>query len=150
MFTKKRTTLVALAACALALAALGSAKNPVTRPMRSQAQGIMTIDLTTGAVEYEDWGEGTHIGRYTSYARGYYNEEGQLVMEGSSTIANGEQVFFVLPGTEWETGIVGGTGHLAGCSGGVNTVSQTVELLYADEKTQVLLLDYVHAGVITY
>lgn len=152
MITKKHTALVALAACALALVALGSAKNPVTRPMKADANAIITLHFDTLTWEMSDWGEATHLGLWTDTGSGELDEVGNM-LNGSGTIvtANKDKIFWVLSPTGGSV-YTGGTGRFQGVTGGAEFAwISGPDPIYSDNATLILVGIYtVVDGEITY
>ncbi len=149
MITKKHTALVALAACALTLAAVGSDKNPVTRPFRVQGSVTLTINLQDGAFTVEGTGVATHTGLFTAVGSGSISLTSHAA-SGTSTGADGDAITWVMPslGTFVFTG---GTGRFANCSGGFNYVWQSAPAVsFPDATTELLTYSYIGVGQITY
>ena len=102
--SKRYTAFVALAVCALALASVGSVKNPVKRPFKGTAIVTVTFhaDFVNGIVTAEsiDIGQATHTGSYKSRATatGSLADAMQGLLpsptSGTTTAANGDQIFW--------------------------------------------------------
>ncbi len=154
MIAKKHTTLATLAACALALTALGSAKNPVTRPFSSKGHLEATaigINGTIVTFKFIDTGEATHLGAYSNEGTfGVDTTTGQLTTgSGVSTAANGDTLNWISvvgPGAgQFTITWTGGTGRFANVSGQV--VGTSVNLV---QGPTALSFDYTSEGAITY
>jgi len=148
MIAKKQTAIVALAVCSLALASVGSVKHPVTRPLRGTATARQVINLTDGTWKTTNWGECSHLGLTVAVGTGTgYGTAGS----GITIAANGDQLFWVIPGKSWYLEINGGTGRFENVTGGFNVVSSTEPIVtYPDQNTMVLTFTYTFAGVLTY
>ncbi len=145
MITKKQKAIVALAVCSLAL---GSVKNPVQRPLQGTATAIQTINLHDGTWETVNCGEVTQLGLSTAIGTG---TDYGTVGSGSVIAADGDQVFWVVPGRAWSLECNGGTGRFQNATGGFNTVSSTPPVItYPDEHTMVVTYTYTFEGVLTY
>lgn len=116
-----------MAACALGLAALGSAKNPVERPFKIHATATWVVSLADGSAVGEQVGEATHSGRFTDEAVGSWDLSTFTLISASgvATGANGYQVFWELPGSSFAVEWTGGTGRFENLTGGFNIVSQS-------------------------
>lgn len=151
---KKSTSfrsLTALAVCALALAAIGSVKNPVSRPLRVQGNVTVAVNLSEGTWVSHDVGVGTHTGRYDNHGAGHLDAQGNIVGGGIGTAANGDQVCWVAPGSSWEIQLTGGTGRFENLSGGFNTVFQTKPVIaFPDPNTMVQTYSYIGVGTAKY
>lgn len=147
MNAKKHTVLVGLAVCALALAALGSAKNPV-RPMKGVGHLTITINLLDGTWQSQDWGTTSHTGKFTNHGEGTgYGTVGS----GTATAANGDQLFWVGPGATSDAEWAGGTGRFEHATGGFNWTPSTEPIVtQPDEHTMVVSYTYDLDGVISY
>ena len=140
--------LVAVAVCAVSLAALGSAKNPVSRPFQYHGVATGVINLADGTWTMSEVGEGTHLGRITNTGSG---TGWGAVATGVVTTANRDQIFWVQPGSSWPIEFTSGTGRFVGCTGGFKTVEwKVVSDTYPDSKTEVLVVAYTAAGTIAY
>jgi hypothetical protein len=146
MNAKKHTALVGLAVCALALAALGSAKNPVTRPIKWVGHLTITIK-SDGTWQSQDWGTSSHLGKFTNHAEGDYVAVGT----GIAIAANGDQLFWKTPGASWDGEWVGGTGRFEHATGGFNWTPSTEPITtYPDANTMVISYTYDADGIIIY
>jgi hypothetical protein len=162
MMSKKYTAFVALAVCTLALAAIGSVKNPVKRPLKGT--GFVTVtfhaDVAKGIVTAEtiDVGQATHTGLCCSHATatGSLADAAQGFLPspdtGTNTAANGDQVFWkIIPGSNWACSITGATGRFEGCYGGMNYLYQSPMVVsYPDAYTIVVTWTEEYEGSITY
>jgi len=140
-----------LAVCALGVAALGSAKNPVERPNKVQGQYTLTINLSEGTWEHQGFGVSAHAGLFTSYATGHGDAEGNPVGEGVAAAANGDLVFWESPGSSWYVEYTGGTGRFEHATGGWNPVSVTlIDQRENPDGTLAQTYTYTGEGTITY
>ncbi len=134
--------------CSLALAAVGSAESPVPRPVKLAGHVTVTVDLSDGTCQFQEWGEATGLGCYTNEGSG---TDYGAVGSGVATGANGDQVFWRMPGSEWHTEITGGTGRFAGITGGFNQVWQSdPEINLLDANTMVVTYTYTGIGTVIY
>jgi hypothetical protein len=150
MNAKKHTALVGLAVCALALAALGSAKNPVQHPLKMKAEMIAYVDLTDGRFVSPNWGESTCIGKFTNVGVGLMNP---LTLEtifahGTAVAANGDKIFWTASGPSGMD-IQGGTGRFENATGGFTWVI-SVTSYDVDGNTMTVYCTYTGEGTITY
>ncbi len=154
MITNKYTALATLAACALALTALGSAKNPVPRPFSSKGHLEATavgINGTIVTFKFTDTGEATHIGRYSNEGTfGVDATTGQLTTgSGVNTAANGDTLSWISvvgPGAgQFTITWTGGTGRFANVSG--QAVGTSANLV---QGPTAISFDYTSEGAITY
>lgn len=167
MKTKKLiavAAVVTVAAGALALTALGSAKNPIQRPLKVQAVNVWTIDLTSvdpsgvasATVHVE--GEATHCGRIVVDGSGLWDlsspatPAGMYVSaSGDGTVANGDRLTWELPGSAYLLEFTGGTGRFANVSGGFSPVAiLDVAVRFPDPGTMVVTITATGEGTITY
>ncbi len=152
MNVKKHTALVGLAVCALALAALGSAKNPVQRSLKLKAEMVVSVDLTTGSFVSPSWGESTHVGKFTNIGVGLMNPATleTISAEGTVVAANGDKLFWTANGPSGMD-ISGGTGRFENATGGITWVI-TVGDVEVDlvTKTMTVYCTYTGEGTITY
>jgi hypothetical protein len=147
MTAMKGKAMAALAICALALTALGSAKNPVTRPMKFVGHLTIAINLTDGTWQSQDWGTSSHLGKFANHGAGPSFGIGG----GTATAANGDQLFWVTPGATWDIEWFDGTGRFEHARGGVNwTPSMEPIVTYPDANTMVISYTYDADGVIKY
>ena len=127
MITRKFTATITVVVCALALAAVASVKNPVTKPHKVHATATWIVDLSDGSADFCQTGEATHAGRFTAEGSGTWNLLDFTIASASGTVtcANGEQVFIELPGSSYQVEFTGGTGHWSNVTGGFDTVWQS-------------------------
>ena len=141
-----------LAVCALALAALGSAKNPVTRPHKSHGSVAFILYLDDYSWEFQGVAEGTHLGQFTTYTSSAdIDEYGR--MHGIATAANGDQLYWVIPGTSpWFLEFTGGKGRFENATGGQNTVYESEHVTTYDPALNALVETWFQEaeGLITY
>ena len=140
--------LAALAGCALVLPLVGSSKNPVERPFEVRGDSTWVVSLPSGdAVGYES-GEGTHIGSYTNQASGNW---WAFEFSGTVTAANGDQFFWVLPGSSFYVEFAGGTGRFENLAGGFNVVANSEPIVtFPDADTMIVTYTYKGVGTVTY
>jgi hypothetical protein len=136
---------------------LGAGQHPVERPFQISGDITLTIDLrtcspTTGicSAVREDWGEATHVGRYSSIATNVLVNvvTGYVSGSGVMTAANGDQLF-------WEKGgdfltITGGTGRFQNATGEFETSHPPAAIAYPDPATAVVTHTFEGSGTITY
>ncbi len=126
MRARKYSTLTALAICVLALAALGSAKNPVPRPFKISGHLEGAVTGVNWPVVYfagTDVGEATHTGPYVNPTTWAENQiTGELTGGGVLTAANGDTIEWTMGGGPAENQFTvtfhGGTGRFAKATGG--------------------------------
>jgi hypothetical protein len=144
--------MAALAICALALTALGSAKNPVTRPMKGNAHATVVVDLATGQAELTQWGQATHLGSWTDSGVGMLDPSLQYFVSGHGTTvaANGDTF-------DWEitspnsNRYTGGTGRFQGVTGGITwTITSATQPVFNGDGTMTTEFTYDMVGEITY
>ena len=157
MIAKKHVALATLTVCALALSTLGSTKHPVERPFKNHANATWVLSLQDGSGEGQEWGEGTHVGRYTNQSSAIWDLDpahfGIVSGQGTLTAANGDEVFWVM--TPEKPGVVqttGGTGRFENATGEITAVSLTVLSVDVDldTLTMTMTLTYTGVGTITY
>ena len=146
--------LVAVAVCLLALPAMASLDNPVTRPLKV-LEGHLTIvvDPVTGAYEFTDWGWATHTGRFTNSGSGVLNLLTGEFLSGSGRVlaANGDALDWIIGPTPNTVTYTGGTGRFQGVTGGFLAVITSETLLSSNpDGTLTLAITYVGSGTITY
>lgn len=154
MITKKLTATLTVAACALALAAVASVKNPVTKPHKVHATATWIVNLSDGSAVFYQTGEATHAGRFTAEGSGTWNLSDFTITAASGTVtcANGEQAFIELPGSSYQVEFTGGTGRWSDLTGGFNTVWQSDPEITEgpDPGTIAITISYRGEGTITY
>ncbi len=153
MTAMKGKTIAALAICALALTALGSAKNPVTRPVKGIGHATVVVDLATRQARFTQWGQATHIGRWTDTGEGILDPTFTYFISGHGTTvaANGDTV-------DWEfTGPISnrytaGTGRFQGVTGGATfTITSATEPAFNEDYTMMTTeFTFDMVGEITY
>ena len=136
---------------------LGAGKNLVERPFKISGDLILTIDLTTCSpttgvcsATREDWGQATHVGRYTSFAIDAQVNlvTGYVSGSGIMTAANGDQLFWQKDG-DFLT-ITGGTGRFDNATGEFETSHPDVTITQPDPYTVVVTHPFEGSGTITY
>ncbi len=151
MTTKKLTPIIALAVCAVALAAVASVKNPVTRPVKVEGYVTYVIDLATGELHSggptaPNGGVATLTGLFSNVVSGNFNT-GDIT--GTVTAANGDQIFWRETGPNTVT-FTGGTGRFEGLAGGFTFVTSNDTVSFPDANTMVISNTYVGTGTATY
>ncbi len=151
MTKKKLTPIIALAVCAIALAAVASVKNPVTRPIKGVGYVTARVDLTTGTFlsgtpDTPNWGESTHTGRFSNEASGNFFTG---AISGTVTAANGDKVFWEQTGPT-SVRFTGGTGRFEGITGGFTMVISDLVVTYPDANTMMISETYHASGTATY
>ncbi len=152
MNPKKHKVLVGLAVCALALGALGSAKNPVTRPLKMKAEMVIYVDLTDGSFVSPNWGECTLGGKFNNVGVGWMNPQTLEVFssEGTAVVANGDKILWRSNG---QTGmdITGGTGRFEHATGKATWVITIGDIdVDLEAMTMTVYCTYTAEGTITY
>ena len=147
MTRKMSIAILVLALCALLLPSTLIAKKLVERPFKVKGHTTVRVNLSNGDWVSEDWGEGTHIGRFTNEGSGRTVDgvpSGSVIV----TAANGDQLFCHVgpPGTVTFTG---GTGRFEGATGGFITVDGPYEITEED-GTMIIKYTYTGTGTITY
>ncbi|MCZ7640558.1 MAG: hypothetical protein M5U12_33570 [Verrucomicrobia bacterium] len=131
---------------------MASVRNPVTRPHQSQGDVTLTVYLDDFSWEFHGMGEGTHLGRMTTYTSSdLLDAQGR--MHGAATAANGDKLFWVIPGTSgWHLEFAGGTGRFQNASGGQNTVYESEHVTVYDPELNALVTTWSQKaeGQITY
>lgn len=153
MNAKKHTIIAAVAVCAVALAAMGSTKNPVERPLQVTATAVWVLNLTDGNAVCAPEGEATHLGRFTAAGAGVWDLENLLVKSGSGavTAANKDAI-------NWQVGpnnsviFQGGTGRFNQVSGWFSTelVAPPMIVPGPTPDTVTITVEYIGTGTITY
>ncbi len=152
MNAKKQKVLVGLAVCALALGALGSPKNPVTRPLKMKAEMVVYVDLNDGSFVSPNWGESTQGGKFTNVGVGWMNPQTLEVFseEGTAVAANGDKLFWTGNGPSGMD-ITGGTGRFENATGGMTWVFTIGDIdLDLEAMTMTVYCTYTAEGTITY
>jgi hypothetical protein len=116
--------------------------------VKVRGQVIATINPSDGSGLWQDRGEATHTGRFTSEAT---TTDYGTSWSGAATAANGDQLFWVLPGSSWHVQFTGGTGRFEGLTGGMNIVWESEHIVtYPDPNTRVMTFTYIGEGTVTY
>ena len=155
MFKTKRNIVLALAVCALLLPTTLIAKKAVERPLKIAGNITMVLDLTTMAWEIEDWGEATHMGRYSNHGSGYVTDPSLANGGGSgvNTAANGDQAFWDMEAVDgvWTVTFTGGTGRFENLTGCCILVPGEIVVTGGPGLTQLTYTyTYTGSGTITY
>jgi hypothetical protein len=148
----KSKAMAALAICALALTALGSAKNPVTRPMKGNGHLTAVVDLATGEATITDWGQATHIGSWTDSGEGIMDPSFQYFVSGHGTVvaANGDTIDWEFAGPD-SNRYTGGSGRFQGVRGGITfTITSAADPVLNEDGTMTFQSTYDMVGEITY
>ncbi len=153
MSMKKHIALAMLAACALALPALGDKKHAVERPCHVAATVTWTINLPDGTATGYHRGVATHGGCFTSDALAVWNIDMFAILSatGTATAANGDKLFWIM--TPDRLGVVqytGGTGRFEGATGAWLTTSVTILESAVNWPTMTVTLRYTGVGPVTY
>ena len=155
MITKKHFTLATLAACALAFPSLGSTKNPVERPFRSEATVTWVVNMLDGSAKGQELGVATHVGLYTNESSAIWDLKNFVIVSatGTATAANSEQTFWKM--TPDQPGIVqvtGGTGRFVNATGSFAAVPPLEPIITVDmdTMTMTITITYRAVGTITY
>ena len=144
--------IVTLAVCALVVPALGSLKNPVTRPVKVKGTISAVVDTSTGLTMITEWGEATLVGRYSNTGWGFFDPSIPAFVAGGGTVvaADGSTIDWemLVPNTPVYTG---GTGRFQGITGGfvATPISQSTPVDNGD-GTVTVVLTYVGSGEATY
>jgi hypothetical protein len=152
MVAMKSKAMAALAICALALTALGSAKNPVTRPVKGIGHAAIVVDLATRQAELTQWGQVTHLGRWTDSGEGIMAGTFDYFVSGHGTTvaANGDTFDWEITGPN-SNRYTGGTGRFQGVTGGMTfTITSATDPVLNGDGTMTLEFTYDMVGEITY
>ena len=109
-----------LALCAIALPSLGSEKTPVTRPFKTEGHFTLVLNLLTGTLETQNWGEATHVGRFCCLASGTMDPvTGRVSGTSHMLAANGDELYESIEGSLDQATVTftGGTGRFKNASG---------------------------------
>ena len=153
MTMKKHIALATLAACALALPALGGKKHPVERPFRCEATVTWTVNLPDGSATGYHRGVATHGGLFTSDALAVWDLKHLVILSatGTVTVANGDTLFWKMTPDQPEVvQFTGGTGRFEGVTGAWLTTSTTILASEVNWPTMTMTLTYTGEGTITY
>ena len=149
MNAKKIAMLLTIGACLLGLPAIGSLKNPVTRPWKSVIYQTLVITLDASGIpvswEVDGVALSSHLGLSENRGGGTFDEGGNPVGTGVTIAANGDRIF-------WNGGLVtGGTGRFEGATGFAATVYMDT-LFWPDPPPGTVVADVVliTEGTITY
>ena len=126
------TSLIALGACLFGLSALGSLKNPVTRPNKGHGYATVVVSLVDGSFVASEQGEGTHTGKYVTHVVGVLDLNTGLAVwgEGYLTAANGDQLLVKMTPAGPDSFIItGGTGRFEGATGSGTEVMSDLEVM---------------------
>ncbi len=154
MIAKKVLMLVTLGACLVGLTALGSLKNPVTRPNKSHGYDTVVVSLADGSFVASEQGQGTHVGQYITHLEGQMDlATGQVIWgEGYLTAANGDQLFMKLTPADPDSFVItGGTGRFEGATGSGTIVNSDFGITVdPDAGTMTMTNQATMEGTITY
>ena len=150
MITKKHTLIVAFAVFAVALVALGAPQKSHERPFKIDGLITATFNLGTGAGVGEDWGEGTHVGRYDNTMTLQITNPETLFIIGSGTLtaANGDKLFWVRADHVFT--FTGGTGRFQNATGGFLITHPDAVPTFPGDGTAVVTHTYHGVGTVTY
>ncbi len=153
MIAAKSRTMATLAICALALTALGSLKNPVTRPVKGIGHATVVVNLVTHEATMTDWAVGTYLGRCTDTGEGVLDENFEFWVSGGGTIraANGDTIDWEFAGPN-SNRYTGGTGRFQGVTGGMTfTITSASDPVFNEDYT-VMTTEFTYdmVGEITY
>ena len=149
MIARKYAVLAAVAACALALPLVGSTKDPVQRPFHIKGEMVISLNLTDGSFVAPNWGEATHVGRYTNLGTGWMNSDLEIIQaEGSVVAANGDQAFYTENDPTWMD-INGGTGRFQNLTGRVAWVFSPTDYV-VEGNIMTIYGTYTAEGRVTY
>ena len=149
MIAKKYAVLAAVAVCALMLPVVGSTKNPVQRPFQIRGEMVISLNLTDGSFVAPNWGEATHVGRYTNLGTGWMNPDLEIIYaEGTMVAANGDQAFWTMHGPTWMD-VEGGTGRLQNLTGRVAWVFSPTDYV-VEGNIMTIYGAYTGEGTVTY
>ncbi len=152
MTATKGKTMAALAICALALTALGSAKNPVTRPVKGIGHYTGVVDLATREAKFTQWGQSTHLGSWTDSGEGIVDPTFTYFVSGHGTTvaANGDTIDWEFAGPD-SNRYTGGTGRFQGVTGGITfTITWAAAPVDNGDGTATFQFTYDMVGEITY
>jgi len=144
--------IASLALCALGLPALASEKNPVTRPGQNHGNITAVMELATGLCDFSDWGESTHVGRYSATGWAQMGPTGTFIAgQGTVVAANGDTLDWEIDGTSGVIVWTGGTGRFEGATGGF-VATDIVQQPPVDngDGTVTLRMTYIGVGELTY
>jgi len=150
MIARKHLTLITLGACILGLSALGSLKNPVTRPLKAHGHGTLVADLTDGSLTAQSWSQSTLSGLTATESVGAMDLATwrPLWSEGIATAANGDQMFYEM--TDPVTCVfTGGTGRF---EGGTGSATQGVSdvVVKVEGPVMTMTFNFTLDGTVTY
>lgn len=153
MITRQHISLLALAVC-LVLPAVCGAKHSVTRPNNIHATATWIVSLADGSAVVQQIGETEHLGRFISEGIGQWDLENFTFVSasGTATAVNGDQVFWEMPGSDYQIQYTGGTGRGANMTGGFDTVWQSEpEIMGGPEPgTIAITISYRGESTVTY
>lgn len=153
MITKKYTAITALVVCALALTTLGSAKNPVERPLKVKASATWVVNVVDGSAQVVQGGQATHLGLFTAEGQGNWDLQNFVILSGSGTVtaANRGEIYWEM-GANNSVVFTGGTGRFAHVSGGFASVITAPPVISPGPSpgTIIMMVEYVGTGTITY
>jgi len=147
MFKRKLNIVLAFAVCAILLPMTMSAEDQVTRPFKAQSNATQVVNLMTGDWLFEEWGEGTHTGRYTNEGSGHPGYG-----SGVLTAADGDQIFWDVTQVGGNPPVVvftGGTGRFENASGELTGETSNMEVVI-DWPTMTITATVHYTGWIRY
>ena len=150
MIARKHLLLITFGACILGLSALGSLKNPVTRPLKVRGHGMFVADLITGRMEAHTVSQSTLSGLSTTDSVGEMDPTSgtPIWSQGTVTAANGDQMFYEM--TDPVTCVfTGGTGRFEGVTGSaIQGVSDVV--VKVEGPVMTMTFNFTLDGTVTY
>jgi hypothetical protein len=150
IMTRKMTiAILVLALCALLLPSTLIAKKLVERPNRVEGHTTVRVNLSNGTWVSEDWGVGTHTGRFTNEGSGWMLPDGFTSGSGIVTAANGDQLFWHSE-VQGAVTISGGTGRFEGATGVITTGLDDPPEITFENGTMIIKYTYTGTGTITY
>ena len=150
MIARKHLLLITFGACILGLSALGSLKNPVTRPLKAHGHGMLVVDLTDGSLTAQSWSQSTLSGLTATESVGAMDLTTGTPKwsEGIATAANGDQMFYEM--TDPVTcAFTGGSGRFEGVTGSaIQGVSDVV--VKVEGPVMTMTFNFTLDGTVTY
>ena len=158
---KRKMTIISLfLVCIFLLPTTLLAKKQITRPYKVQGNVRLTLNLMTMEFEFNDWGEATHLGRYSNIGSGWVTDPSLAngYCEGTLTAANKDQIYWKLVAEdgEWNIFFTGGEGRFENATGGFTAISTLPEVtpVFADDGEPPIALIYTFSftgnGTISY
>jgi hypothetical protein len=117
-----------------------------------KAEMVVYVNLTDGSFVSPNWGESTHIGKFTNVGVGWMNPLTleAISAEGTAVAANGDKLFWTASGPSGMD-FNGGTGRLENATGGITwVISVTSYEVDWVKMTMTVYCTYTGEGTITY